>query len=255
MRKIFLACFLLLLPMCQVYADVLNGLVGWWKLDDGAGASAADASGQGNAGTLVNTPTWTNNCKKNNCLQFNGSNTYVNIADASVLNPGVSSFSWSFWVKTSQDATSLSWPGIVAKEHNSLTTPRVGWMSTLSSFGGSVNKADCEIFYNGSGDSASTSSVINDNLWHHIACVRNVTANKLYVFRDGKLDVTTTMTNTGSNSVSNTNLLEIGGRNLTAVNSMLSGFVDDVRVYNRALSAGEVYDIFQSQNAIQFAGD
>jgi hypothetical protein len=37
--------------------DVTSGLVGWWKLDDGSGTNAADATGNGNTGTLQNGPT------------------------------------------------------------------------------------------------------------------------------------------------------------------------------------------------------
>lgn len=36
-----------------------NGLVGYWKLNDGSGTSAVDSSGGGNTGTLTNGPTWT----------------------------------------------------------------------------------------------------------------------------------------------------------------------------------------------------
>ncbi len=33
-------------------------LVGWWKLDDGSGTTAIDSSGNGNHGTLINSPEW-----------------------------------------------------------------------------------------------------------------------------------------------------------------------------------------------------
>ena len=35
-----------------------TSLVGWWKLDDGSGTIAIDSSGNGNHGTLINSPEW-----------------------------------------------------------------------------------------------------------------------------------------------------------------------------------------------------
>ena len=54
--------------------NTTNGLVGWWKLDDGSGTSAMDSSGNGNTGTLNNSPTWTTSGMNGGALTFNGTN-------------------------------------------------------------------------------------------------------------------------------------------------------------------------------------
>src|ERR1019366_5109600 len=59
--------------------NTTTGLVGWWKLDDGSGTSAADSSGTGNTGTLTNGPAWTTGGMNNGALSFNGTNSYVSI--------------------------------------------------------------------------------------------------------------------------------------------------------------------------------
>jgi len=51
-----LVLVLVLVGTCSVQAD--SRLVGWWKLDEGAGGTAADASGYGNHGTLVGGCQW-----------------------------------------------------------------------------------------------------------------------------------------------------------------------------------------------------
>jgi hypothetical protein len=61
-----------------VNVPTTNGLVGWWKFDDGSGTSAVDSSGNGNTGTLVNSPAWTTAGYYNGALGFpNGSANYM----------------------------------------------------------------------------------------------------------------------------------------------------------------------------------
>src|SRR5262245_27408367 len=53
---------------------VTSGLVAYWPLDNGSGTIATDASGHGNNGTLINSPTWQTGCQVNGCLSFDGTN-------------------------------------------------------------------------------------------------------------------------------------------------------------------------------------
>src|SRR5690349_16688012 len=64
---------------------LLSTVVGYWKLDDGTGTVAADSSGQGNNGTLVNGPTWTAG-KVGGALQFDGVNDVVDVPNSPSLN-------------------------------------------------------------------------------------------------------------------------------------------------------------------------
>ena len=62
-----------------------EGLVGYWSLDDGSGTLAKDNSGNGNDGTLYGSPSWVDG-KVGKCIDFDGVDDYVSIADASELN-------------------------------------------------------------------------------------------------------------------------------------------------------------------------
>src|SRR2546425_6303786 len=75
----------------------LSGLVGYWPFDENSGNSTLDLSGNGNNGTLINSPTWTTKtCKFANCLGFDGSNNYVQMAYSSSIDPStMSAFSFS----------------------------------------------------------------------------------------------------------------------------------------------------------------
>ncbi len=81
------------------FGDMSSGLVGWWKFDEAGGITAADSSGQGNDGTLVNNPQRVTG-KSNNALQFNGVNNYVFVAnDPSIDLSQMSAFSVVTWIK------------------------------------------------------------------------------------------------------------------------------------------------------------
>src|SRR3989344_3375462 len=59
------------------------GLISYWSMNEGTGIVAGDSSGNGNNGTLINGPTWTNG-KLGKALDFDGSNNdYVRIAPGS----------------------------------------------------------------------------------------------------------------------------------------------------------------------------
>ena len=65
-------------------ADTTSGLVAHWKLDEGSGTTASDASGGGNTGTLVNGPVWTSG-KVVSALSFDGVNDKVSVTSGSSL--------------------------------------------------------------------------------------------------------------------------------------------------------------------------
>ncbi|MCC7571504.1 DUF2341 domain-containing protein, partial [Candidatus Micrarchaeota archaeon] len=62
------------------------GPVAYWKFDEGAGTTANDSSGQGNDGTLINSPTWQTEdlCVSGKCLEFDGSTAYISTSNPSL---------------------------------------------------------------------------------------------------------------------------------------------------------------------------
>lgn len=79
--------------------DTSTGLVGWWKLDDGAGTSAVDSSGNSNTGTTHNTPTWTTGMNSGALTFAAASSQYLTAADAPLSLAG--SWTVSSWVTLS----------------------------------------------------------------------------------------------------------------------------------------------------------
>jgi hypothetical protein len=195
--------------------SIQNGLAGWWKLDDGSGTSAADSSGNGKTGTLVNAPTWTTG-NINGALTFNGTNQQVSIPSL-----GLSSvFSFSFWVKSTY-----------------------GTGSEMFSIG---NFIYCEANYS-AGDIAAcspdasthviTAGGLMDGNWHHVAYVSTGAAATQLMYVDGTLQGTVTATPNLSGGSTATIASQNGS-------NYFHGTIDDVRVYNRALSAAEVAGLY-----------
>ena len=82
--------------MSCAYADITTGLMGRWSFDEGTGTAAADASGNGNTATVSNAA-WSSSGKVNGALDFNGSNSYVDVAANTALND-LQSFTYTAWV-------------------------------------------------------------------------------------------------------------------------------------------------------------
>ena len=79
-------------------------LLARWQLNEGSGASAADASGNGNVLTLYSSPTWTSSSASLGvanpyALVFNGTSTQYAAATAGTIDLANKSFSVAFWAK------------------------------------------------------------------------------------------------------------------------------------------------------------
>ena len=211
-----------------------SGLVGWWKFDEGSGTTAADASGNGNNGTLVGGPTWTTASKVGSgALQFDGVNDYITIPDSASISSieGSNQVTIALWIKRNSTA-----PIYLVSRYN---------YSNLFSIHGDSNW-DLRPWwrYGGSGSGGTTldhsgcdACLLSVGRWHHVVAIYNNPTSYIYV--DGKLissrDGTGGALNTGS-----TDPLLIGNY----ASLYMNGSLDDVRIYSRALSATEVQQLY-----------
>ncbi len=210
-----------------------SNLVGYWKLDDGAGLIAEDLSGYGNTGALVNGPTWTNN----GTLAFDGIDSYVNCGTNPALN-----ITGSFTITASINPKSFgptTWPRIVDKGNGS-----TGYSCFLNSATGSIQYAAY-----GNNLVNSNSNVITLNVWQHIAVVYDKSLNSVTFYVDGQ--------QAGSASYnappldSSNNPLVIGIRSYD-LSRAFDGQIGNVRIYNRPLSNAEVSNISKIERPFAF---
>ena len=202
--------------------------IGYWPLDATNGTVAADATGNGNNGTVVGA-TWNTNGEVNGCLSFNGVNNYVQIT-----NPVSGDFSIVTWVKTTQTAGAGQWyegAGLVDGDSpgdaNDFGTALIG-----GSFAFGVGNPNTTIL---------STTPINDGYWHQCVATRVQASGAISLYVDGNLEAT---------GVGNENALNASAKLLFGAIGSGGGFfdgsLDEVRIYNRALGDNEVSALFHN---------
>jgi Tfp pilus assembly protein FimT len=212
-----------------------NGLVGYWHLDEGTATTTYDASGYGNNGALVSSPTWTSgsNCKAGRCLSFNGSTNYIlGPSSNSITGNNNQAITISAWIKTS--ASTAQYP--VAVKRSAAESTLISLSSNQNS-SGVASAGNLGFLTRDSGDTAHSylvySGSYNDGQWHYLVAVVNGSSRKLYI--DG---VERGSDSVGMQSVSNNTAPTTIGS--FGASHFFNGTIDEVKIYNRALSASEI---------------
>jgi hypothetical protein len=228
-----------------VQSNQNTGFVGWWKLDETSGTAAADSSGSGNNGTLVNmtSPSCWVTGQIGNALVFDGLDDYVNLGTNSSLNFGSSKpFTIAAWVKTTEDY------GLIVSFRSSTDGGPVIDLS-VGYEGATADPGKAMILVRQDGGSGGYAHVksgtsVKDGQWHHVAAVRG-SGSTIELFLDGVSQGTSSGSESGG--AITTNLRAIGSERRwvsdsygTSDQRYLVGTIDDVRIYNRALTAAEI---------------
>jgi flagellin-like protein len=209
-------------------------LVGYWKFDDNGGSSAADSSGNGNPGTLVNSPTWVNG-KYGYALNFNGGNQYVTVSSNDALSPEVSTGEMTLcaWINLeSYPVSGQSRAPVIEKGSSGM------WEYALyvySSGAGGISVWTSS----GNGVAEPQGGNIPLNTWTFLC--GSYTSSSAVVYINGASIGSTVPSGTAS---ANTAPVLIGAR--TDGSQYLNAIIDDARIYNRALSQTEINDLYLS---------
>ncbi|PIZ98962.1 MAG: hypothetical protein COX77_02915, partial [Candidatus Komeilibacteria bacterium CG_4_10_14_0_2_um_filter_37_10] len=215
----------------QVAYDYNRGEpIGYWALDDGSGVATRDFSGNGSSGTLTNA-TWTTSGKYDNAVSFDGAGDCVNVGDPSsgVLDFGTGDFSTGAWVYLT------SAPGGYVGVLNKGGSGAVGYGINI----GSNSKIYVMIQATGGTNQgfASTATLATGTWYHILATYDRDDVMKLYI--NGVLDKSNGYSAGNDGSVNNASNLTFGTYS-DCGQYFLNGKLDDVRVYNYALTAEQV---------------
>ena len=207
-------------------------LVGYWPFDEGSGFDANDVSGNGNDGTLSGGTTWqtASNCKVNGCLSFDGVSGYVDTSSNIRLD----------------DATVIAWFAINAGESGGAVLATVmgsgeGSKRTIRVDSNSKLAGLTDHSANWPQHDVTGPTVVFDSNWHFGAFT--VQDDLLSIYSDGELYATT---NDSFNIIAD-GVVYAGGHPTTPW-FLLNGLIDEVRIYNRALSAEEIQAIYTATN-------
>jgi hypothetical protein len=217
---------------------VTDGLVGYWKFDEGEGRTVYDYSGHGNNGILVNDPSWATG-KIGEALSFDGINNYVDFGDTIPTTSTLSAFAWIKHIPDSNDRCVLSRGGYSD-----------GWRLC-------IDEDD-----------------LNSNPWIHVTCGSDTTPSMSLHRYDVNLTPNDTWVHVGwtwdgftarvylngeeINIGSNANCTNFGIKDtpyhlkagVGREQFYFNGIMDEVRIYDRALSLNEVKRIYDNDSGI-----
>lgn len=216
--------------------NVTDGLVLYHKMSGSSGITSYDMNlTSDNNGTLTNmnigldngSSGWNSSGKYDNTLQFDGSDDYVDCGNDESLNL-INALTIMAWIKLNGDYTSQQ--EIVHKLLYSSSSNNKG-------YGLNFGQTDNEfIFYTmrDAGGSGLTSSIsLSDDNWHFVVATHDGTTKKIYF--DGVLDVSQAY----GSPFSTPQGLGIGST-CTGTGTFFNGSIDEVRIYNCALTNDEI---------------
>ena len=199
------------------------GLVAHWKFDEGTGYVAGDVSGNNNTGTLANGPTWVSGVA-GHALLFDGTDDSVDVLSSLNL---ANIFTLSAWVNPATTFTDFR--AILVKNYKyylySSVAGYCGNGSPLGGFAEITNNTVCQ------------PGPLPINAWTHLALTSD--GSKLTLYRNGATVATGSVSETLSPTAGS---LQIGA---SQYGENFQGLIDEVSIYNRALSTTEIQAIYQ----------
>lgn len=174
-----------------------------------------------------------NSCRVGNCLVFDGVNDYINISDSNSLKIN-GDLTISAWIKPLSLASQRQ--VLVDKGYNSEF--RLGFINNVSPYPIYAMHGD------GVGNYYQTSIInsLTQNEWQHIVIVRDNTVKQYRGYKNGVLNLTSGIYTI--NPTVTTHAVSIGRR--IEGSEYFNGLMDDIRIYNRALSDNEITQLYNS---------
>jgi len=194
-------------------------------------AKVVDLSKYNNNGTIVGNAIWNaTGGKYGGAYWFDGVDDYVDVGNPSILKPYF--FTQSAWIKTSSASYSiiLGWRG--------------AYMLKMAE-----GRLRTSIFTQGTGtyQEKTSTSLINDNNWHHVAYSYDNSSCMVYGYIDGVLEITDNISSNGCMKYligSNHFLIGALDNTLPSVSNYFNGSIESVMIWNRSLSTQEIQEFY-----------
>ena len=206
-----------------------DSIVGWW----GFNGNANDESGNGNDGT-VNGANLTDDHmgNSNSAYVFNGTSDFIALPYSTLWEFGLNDFTLAGWF-LSLDGTN---DNIIRFDNG---------VNPASLWGMRVNALEMEFLCKGSGVAyyPVASNPVSTSVWHHTVMVRS--SNALLIYLDGNLihtEITPTISNIQSNGTYYPSIGRLGSYNA----EYFEGNIDDLGIWDRALTECEIQSLFNS---------
>jgi hypothetical protein len=216
-----------------------TNLVLWLPFDEINGSTSANLAAPADPGTQVGNPTPILYAYVANSLSFNGVNQYVTVPDYPAIEIGTNDFTIDAWVQYPTNSSG----GTILDKRTYIGGNYTGYIFDLS--GGILLIQLDPGYFNG--NNFDTNTVPADGNWHFVAVtVRRTSTNGIQFYVDGHPTATSNPTS-HEGSLSNNASLQVGGSTLAG--TYWQGGLDEVEVFNRALSTNELYTIYSAGTA------
>jgi len=245
------AFFASLLTGIHASVDLDNGLVGHWKFDELSGTTANDSSGNSYDASLFNSDGSNNwhSGKVNGSIYLDGTNDYLAIQNLHYNQAGqIPAVSISAWIKTSKASEGI----IISYDRSEYWRFSVGGENN----NGKLFLATTDS-QNTVSDTYSNNTVHNDQ-WRHVLVTYDSSSSLKKFYIDGSLD--RSVSAHGNRSLGNGTqrygtigvLCEDSSFNTMDSNtrsvSLYRGYLDELRLYDRALNIDEIAHLYTSAN-------
>jgi len=214
-------------------SSLSEGLVGYWKMDESS-SPAVDSSGNGNNGTWIGTAD-DDSGKFGNAISLDGNSGYIEIGSTAPVNESAGTYSVWIYPETVGERRHI----IYAGENGD------GWGSHNELHLSLENNNTVGLYhYNGSGYNIQLStSLATINQWYYLTATWDGNTSTANLYINGELKAT----DSSVTAVSKTgwlNKIRIGVSN-NPNGRYFDGKIDEVRIYNRALSPAEVRALYE----------
>jgi hypothetical protein len=206
-----------------VAAASATGPVAAYGFNEGTGGTLGDSSGNGRQGTIANA-TWSTTGRYGRSLLFNGTTAWVTVADAAALDL-TTGMTLEAWVRPTVAMTN-AWRSVLMKERGTGLSYALYANSESRRPSANINTGGLDRTARGIDD-------IPPDVWTHLAATYDGATVRLYV--NGTLVRSTAASGA---IVAGTGALRIGGNSIRG--EWFRGYIDEVRVYSRALTAAEI---------------
>lgn len=214
--------------------------IGYWRMNEGTGQWANDSALYGNDGVLGGSttgesgdPNWTDGIHDDG-LRFDGDDDYVEVADSAALNP-TDALTVSAWVRPHGNNSGDTYQAYVGKEYAKQWA--LAKAQTVNEFRWHINTTGSDSF-----DFVNVGSFENNN-WYHLAMTYNASTGDWVKYINGEEVHSETLSGTIKTS---SEPLMIGDDPRDS-GTKANATIDEVRIYNRSLSAGEVEQLYTVQ--------
>ena len=221
--------------------------VGHWTFDDGSGTKAADSSGNGHTATLFNGVSWVSGEISGAVSADAVNQQYVSIPAINLS--GTHAVTVTLWANRTYSRTG----------GHALFEATSDYTNSSTGFGFFPDDATCHgiqaSLHGDVGDSANCYSQPSSGVWHHLAVVFDKSqtgGNEVQFYVDGVLQAVNwnLHASTNTNGFGNNPIYVFSRAGATQFNS---GAIDDLRIYNSALTAAQIQQIYKSSKLVSLS--